>query len=376
MTRFSVAVCSDVHLSQKVWTHLPIFGDSYYSWHQIVKQTIQQKCDLLIIAGDLLDKQANVSRPIRELLLGLRKLKAAGIPVYYNQGQHEYQDVPWMSLAPNASWLDKGGTLLADGCMLDGCDYRNTDDLQQFLQSERAKAADILVCHQVWRDFMGDNAKPQGEFADVPENVQLLITGDFHEAIYKKFGNLKVLSPGSTHMRSISEPQDKSFFNVGFDTNEKRTFEVKICPLVTRRCLHLDSRAFTQTEELFQQANRELEQVEAYADKHDMPECVRTPLLRLTHDVGDDKRILRFKREFRERAHLFFKPIRTVTEGQDALVAARSVDATERSTMLSCLEHFDGALKQDGAKDLAVQMLQGGDPEQTLNRWIQTRLKG
>ena len=129
------------------------------------------------------------------------------------------------------------------------------------------------MCHQVWQDFMGEVGKPQAAFADVPENVKLLITGDYHDAIITKHNKLTVISPGSTHMRSISEPENKSVVLMTLGESEKQPIQLKQIPLQSRPCIRLDL-----TKPSFSS-----KQVISYLTnwKHtvDLPEEIQTPLL-------------------------------------------------------------------------------------------------
>ena len=63
-----ILVTSDLHLSDRIWRHYPIEGDSYHSWNQIVDLAINHSVDAIILAGDILDKQQNLSYPIQNLL--------------------------------------------------------------------------------------------------------------------------------------------------------------------------------------------------------------------------------------------------------------------------------------------------------------------
>jgi len=143
-----VLVTSDLHLSDKIWKHRPVEGDSYWSWEQIVDIAVEE-CDAVILAGDILDKQLNNSNPISKLIDGLNRLEEAGIPVFYNQGQHEYQKNPWMGLHKLSNHIHRRSFELGGFSFL-GFDYGQQQDLAQFLNGEEVKDADFLVCHQVW----------------------------------------------------------------------------------------------------------------------------------------------------------------------------------------------------------------------------------
>jgi DNA repair exonuclease SbcCD nuclease subunit len=363
-------VASDLHLSDRVWQHRPIAGDSYHSWHQLVELALSQRVEGVILAGDILDKQSNLSVPIQKLLAGLHRLTDAGIEVYYNQGQHEYQEHPWMQAGPVTHWLHRQVVTPCPGWRIAGCDYQNADRFQEFLQGELAKSADILVCHQVWRDFMGDVGKPQAEFADVPANVRVLITGDYHEHICQRFGTLTVLSPGSTHMRSIAEPEEHACFTVELRAQDPKP-EIRSLPLYTRRCIRLDTRLTGNFTNLNGQAEALLATAEAYAQEHLPPELA-LPLVQLTHRVGEDELVQRFSDAFRHRGHLFFKQV--AVRDKEELELINYLDPTDRVDLLTCLDNFVDAQSQSLQHSLAVTLLQSPDPEQALHRWISEQL--
>lgn len=360
-------VTSDLHLSDRIWRHRSIEGDSYHSWHQIVDIAISERVHAVILAGDVLDKQQNLAAPVQHLLEGVTQLSKEGIRILYNQGQHEFQAQPWISAGPGTQWLQLMDFVTPKGWVISGCDYQNADNLQTFLKSFRAKAADILVCHQVWKDFMGEVGKPQGEFADIPENVKLLITGDYHEHICQQFGKLAVLSPGSTHMRSISEPADCFVFLLELgERNEKP--KIKSLELATRRCIRLVTKNFKSEAELNKRVKAELEAAREYAEEHNLPEQLRMPLLQLVHHTDENELVSRFQIKWGSAAHLFFKQVTNRTTEEESVVDY--LDASDRVNMLSCLDQFVDPKTSPLSHSLALALLQSPDPEQALHRWI------
>lgn len=360
-------VTSDLHLSDRIWRHRPIEGDSYHSWNQVVDLAIRHDVDGVIIAGDILDKQQNLSEPIQQLLKGLQRLCVARIPVYYNQGQHEYQQEPWMTAGANTVWLQREDFVTSEGWRIVGCDYQNAENLQAFLKSNRAIEADILVCHQVWQDFMGEVGNPQGEFADIRGNAQVLITGDYHEHICQKFGNLIVLSPGSTHMRSISEPEEHEVFLLTL-YNPINKPVIQSLPLYTRRLLRLNTRDCPSFNELKKQTEMLLRNNESYVEVHKLPEELCKPLIQLTHRSEENELVQQFIQSFHALGHLFFKQV--ITDGNSEPEVIEYLDASDRVSLGNCLDQFIDAQKKPLIHSLAVSLLQSPDPEQALHRWL------
>lgn len=361
-------VTSDLHLSDRIWRHRPIEGDSYHSWNQIVDLAISQEVQTVILAGDILDRQANLSVPVQQLTNGLIRLRQAGIAVWYNQGQHEYQQHPWMQMLPDPFWFEKMDLITPEGWILSGCDYRNTENLQAFLRSDRARNADVLVTHQVWQEFMGELSKPQGAFTDIPPNVQLLITGDYHEHLCQKFGALTVMSPGATHLRSIAEPLEHEVFLLELGPKKSKP-KIKSLELRTRRRVQVSTKGLWDFELLATHAHGGLKAAEAYAKEYGLPPELQKPLLQLSHRRDEVELVRKFTERFHERAHLFFKP-QLEYQGEDEQVMLAHLDPTDRVSMLSCLDHFVDREQQPLTYSLAVILLQSPDPEQALQRWV------
>ena len=360
----TLLVASDVHLSDSIWKHMPILGDSFYSWQQIVGHAINRNVDGVLLAGDILDKQVNQAKTVGALLDGLARLTRQKIPVYFNQGQHEFQVEPWMLINSNldVTWLHQK-TIEINGWKIVGCDYQNEEKFKAFLKSPLALSADILVCHQVWQDFMGENAKPQASFADIPKSVQCLITGDYHEHIVRRVNDLIVLSPGSTHLRSLSEPTNKSVFLLQLNESDLSVADIE---LRTRRVYQFKT---TQpVEVLLAQAEAALEDAKAYAEKYDLPEELHKPVFRLTHSMDDTLIVRLFKNKFTDNTHLFFKPVITAQEKEKELP---KLSTGNKTNLINCLDGFIDKEAKPKAYGLALSLLSEPEPEQALNRWLE-----
>jgi DNA repair exonuclease SbcCD nuclease subunit len=366
-------VTSDLHLSPFIWRHRPIKGDSYFSWKYICDIAVDEEVDAVVLAGDLLDKQSNPSEVIVHLLDGLQRLKDVGIKVFYVQGQHEYQQLPWASLAGNVWLNDK----IVDfkGWKIAGSDFKQAAEFQEFLASDTAKSADILVCHQVWHDFMGDVAVNQGSFSDVPSTVKLLITGDFHEHIHTRSGDTIVLSPGSTHMRSIAEPEEKCCFVVTADEPNLRKLQVQTFVIPTRRVVRIDLTDFLLEEaaasdedydRVYAAITDKLEDARIHAENDDLPEDLRKPLLHVRHFKEDTAIVNKLVKAFTEKAHMFFKQL--VAKQVDEVI---QVEAQPMCGLLAYLPAFLDV--EDESFPLAASLIDAEDPVACLTKWLESK---
>lgn len=363
-----ILATSDLHLSDTIWKHRPIHGDSYHSWSYIVDYAVTNEMDAVILAGDILDKQLNVATPVAKLNEGLRRLQANGIVVLYNQGQHEFQrQTPWMDVASlGAVHLNLNSDFrTANGFRIAGFDYCNEKTLAENL-GEIAKDSTqsyFLVCHQVWKNFMGDVGKSQGCFDDLPANVRCMLTGDFHQTVVQtRDDGLTVLSPGSTHLRSLAEPADKYFFELTFDKSEF-TCQKRLIPTRGYFCFSVKSNPD------YKQISKEIKEC-LKTDYSHLPEELRKPILRVIHGADDFDFVRYVKQNFDDKAHLFFKLKHIAAEPLDVDVTADE----SKLTLQACLpDEIDpeGAPK---AYALASSLLSGGDPETILEKWLEENL--
>lgn len=374
-----VIATSDLHLSDTIWKHRPIYGDSYHSWQYIVKYAIETKADAVILGGDLLDKQLNLANPIHQLLAGISELAACNIQVIFNQGQHEFQaDVPWARLGNlngNVFHLTDPKSQnkkfkLANGLAIVGFDYCNAKTLASRLEELACLSGQyFLVTHQVWKDFMGDLGNPQGSFEDIPANVRYLLTGDYHRHMCVKQGDrdLTVLSPGSSHMRSLSEPPDKYFF-VLEAVKGKPTLSITSEKIPTR-----GYREFKTSEQSPIALESEIAAFVKNCEENlavDLPQELKRPVVRITHKANENEIVNRISEKYGNAVHLFFKLEGLVVTN---LADEKTVDVS-KLTLAECLDGEVDKDKEPLTYELASRLLAGGDPSVVLETWLEEKL--
>jgi hypothetical protein len=222
--------CADLHLEDGAWSTRPgIYGDAYYSFEQIIDYCIENNLPL-IMGGDILEKKQNLARPIAKLCEGLSLLHLHDVPVYYIQGNHEYdRNAPWLSVHPwpihmHEKSFDIGGVKVV------GFDWLPRGEIQEAFTRLPADT-DILITHQVWKDFMGNVGRTECELTDV-HHVQNILAGDFHvtkivNGVNAQGQPIAMLSPGSTCMQDMGESSEKFFFVISRDTDGKIAFTPK-----------------------------------------------------------------------------------------------------------------------------------------------------
>lgn len=375
MSKPLAIIASDLHLKSRTWKHKPIEGDSYHAWCQIVSGAIEYCVEYVILPGDVLDKQLNASEPPIKLKEGLDRLEQAGIGVVFIQGQHEYQQTPWATLG-GGKHLHENGPVDIGPFKVFGIDYQPKEALIPALQALPMSKDDrnILVMHQVWQDWMGERALPQGTFEDVLINtpaLELLITGDLHEQKLEFYGTpdkgFSVLSPGSCCVQSISEPLDK-FFYVLRDDAEKGA-QLEPVTIKNRPIFRYPSTLETteDVEEALQRLEDDFDAAFYAADAAKLPSEVCKPIFQYVYSYKVAKDVERIERLLDDRVHLFWKEIPDTSD--------KFIEGFQAGVSVTMADILKDQVEDGKTKDLAERLLASPDPLEELLRWRRERVK-
>jgi hypothetical protein len=295
---------ADLHLEDGAWSTRPgIYGDSYYSFEQIVDYCIEHDLPM-IMGGDVLEKKSNSARPIAKLCEGLSRMQHRGVPVYYIQGNHEYdRNAPWLSVHPWPIYMHEKSFDIR-GVKVCGFDWLPRGDIQEAF-TRLPTNTDILITHQVWKDFMGNIGRSECELTDV-HHVQTVLAGDFHvtktaESTNAQGKPIKMLSPGSTCMQDMGESPEKFFFVIG---RAPTTGEIVFTPiqLRTRKFLNYVVKDQETLDALC--AGQLLKDIDGQLDAT-LPAHINKPLVRIKFDKNLPDAYLRLLTAVGESAHLF-----------------------------------------------------------------------
>ena len=339
--------CADLHLVDGAWSSRPaIYGDSYYSFEQIVDYCIEHRLPM-IMGGDILEKKQNLARPIAKLCAGLSRMQVAKVPVYYIQGNHEYdRNAPWLSVHEWPIHIHGMSWRISDTKVY-GLDWLPRGEIQEAFTQVPADT-EILITHQVWKDLMGNVGRPECELTDV-HHVQTVLAGDFHitktvESTNAQGQPIKMLSPGSTCMQDIGEVPEKSFFVVG---RIPATGQITFVPVAlnTRKFLGYAVKDQESLDKLC--AGEFVRDIQAAADAW-LPDEIQKPLVRVKFDKRLPDAHLRITTAVGEAAHLFCDAIVDKTRGEE-----ETSRAVTKNDLVLTLEE----LLREAPESLQVAML-------------------
>jgi len=349
---------SDAHLRRDKF-------DTFFAFEQIVNTAIEHNIPL-IGAGDLIDKQTNRATTIVFLAEQLQRLRKEKLKLYHVQGQHEYDVVPWLNVASNAVHIHKKEVTIGDFSFY-GLDWQPFGILQDEL-SEIPDTANFLVCHQVWSDWMGDVAAPQGSMAQIPGHIKYVQSGDLHQWKLEKRKNadgekMLVLSCGATTKQKIDEP-DKHYYALLYPDG-------KITQQTLRSRVMIDCSLINRPEDvdIFMS---ELEPVLAAAAQKaealELPEVMRKPYMRVTYSSKLPETVRRIEKAVAERALLFFKQLLPA----EKLAAYKASKITTDDTAVTPLSVLGEELDKEEHPEvygLVSRLLQTSEPEVEFAKW-------
>lgn len=364
-------VASDLHLDKHAWANRPnICGDSQHAFQCICEYAVNAGLPL-ILAGDLIDKKANESQTPGFLVDMFDELAAAGCPVYFIQGQHELQDVPWACrIHSHPTWIDVCNNVSQPfdigGLAVLGIDWTPRDELQVWLDQIKGfdRACDVLVLHQVAEEFMGGITTAEMSFAQVPQ-AKLLIIGDLHESRLETHRGadgqrLHVLSPGSTNMRKIDEQPDKYFYvlhdNLYVEKHRLPTRPVFAEGLLTEEDV-----------DWFVDQYPALLEDRAAVLTYKPSRLIATPLLRVSYAAGLQDVYDRVVRAVGDAAHVFFKELPSPAESEKTAEAAEFQTKFELQGLVGCLDMAMDEMMEPEAFAICQKLLQSAEPAKTLS---------
>jgi DNA repair exonuclease SbcCD nuclease subunit len=307
MSKVAAIFFADGHRDERVWTkRRDLTGDSLFASRWLIQKAVELHVPLFG-AGDLIDVRKPAASTLNEIRKDMDLMADHGVPFYYIQGQHELSDPPWFNVVHDHPihidrlnvWLDAARTYVY------GMDWTPGHELVERLAKVHSKTR-ILLCHQVWEEFMGDITSPEGSLRQVP-TADTVFTGDYHRnkelhKVLNADGNrLRVISPGATHMRAINEPRAHYYYVLRYD----RTWHRHDIP--GRPTYFIKVTSEKSLKKLLKSWPNKLKHLDLHACK-DLPAELRKPIVRVSYPDDIDA-FEQLEAVMGDSCHLFHKDI-------------------------------------------------------------------
>jgi len=203
------ATTADLHIRDYIWSSRPrLSKDAIIAMQYVFNYCIENDLSLKI-AGDAFHTLAVLPEHVGALFTEIDKMREAGLPVYYIQGNHDLNAQPWMSLHPWPTDLDLQLREVDEANeVVYGLQSRGEDELKQALQNVPERANTLLM-HQAEVRAMPFN--PNFDLNDVPPHIRLVLIGDIHAAQMYRNENTMLCYPGSPSVTDIGQTAQRSF---------------------------------------------------------------------------------------------------------------------------------------------------------------------
>jgi len=218
----NVLVTADWHLRKSgcIWPKYPtITGDIEWGMRQVMNQITH--CDNhvshVLLLGDVFNERVQRSQAVINMRDWVAELATHGVELLYVQGQHERATPTWLSaIHPWPQHIHEQVVEITPNFRVYGLDYQFPHKVREAL-ARIPREANVLATHQVWKDFLSADSG-DAWFEWVPDNIELIITGDYHVHEARNAPGKCVLSPGPLCPQRIDENTNTGTFLVDTDT--------------------------------------------------------------------------------------------------------------------------------------------------------------
>lgn len=234
---------ADCHMSPRIWENVPeVRGDAYDSFRQIVDYTLRTGASSLVLGGDIFDRTPT-SECMKLWLDMMDQLHKGHVKCYAIQGQHgrTSNGYPWHAVTPLCQDVNGLSFQVTPNLSAYALERMGAKELEERLKSlhpvNDLENVPILFLHQLTRGSVPEVGGMQIWDFDpswTPGNFKLILMGDLHEPweasreAWLRSTIQRFIYNGSMVLRSISEPDEKSFLDISDDLVVKRI------PLKTR----------------------------------------------------------------------------------------------------------------------------------------------
>jgi len=353
-------VAGDLHLADSAWQHKPMKGDAYDAFARIITLAIDRRVPL-IAPGDCFDKNRPPPTAVHAAYVQVDRLREAGLPFYHIVGNHDLtQDGTSWFIHPHATRVH-GVAFEIGGVSFAGLDYVPADRLAASIAA--LPAAEVLVCHQPWAEWMGDE-RSDGRLASIGR-FKFVITGDNHKdvGVYDFTADdgrpLRVLSPGSSCMQDSSEGPYKAAWMVCRSDNGQLFGAALDYP--GRGKIDVRARTVAELDAVVASLPLEIAQAVAYANKAGLAEHLWHPIVVAEYLEDLPEAYARLRATMADPGYLFARP--RVAELGPEMPGASTAAVTDLRSALQARVAPD-----DVDYALAMRLVEGSDDPASVLR--------
>ena len=236
---------ADTHLGYRQYGLFEREKDFYEVFEKIIDKIIEENVDFVIHSGDLFETARPSPMALLTFQKGLLKLKGAGIPMYAIAGNHDAV-MRKGSIPPQVIFKKMGlkvisninPTYMHGDVFIAGLPFYPASH-GKILKTKLAELSEkathheksILVLHQGIDKYFGYNYEL--EIGEIPDNFNYYALGHIHKYVNDKFGQGRLVYPGSSEIWKTSELPDylengKGFVIVDMDGPKTLVKRVKI----------------------------------------------------------------------------------------------------------------------------------------------------
>lgn len=348
-----IALISDVHLGTRQYGLKERYEDFLSAFERFGNDVVSRRgIDAVVIGGDLFDSPRPDAHSVLVAQDVVQKINEYDKTVFGIDGNHDLSGGGWMSVIGAQAMFDMVPMPFM-GIKMVGVNYRSGRDfiaaMQQMVDS--GVKADILVAHFALAEMNGGGSADTGVQELYPflekMGVKCVLMGHIHIPDCRKWNGVIFVNPGSSEMRSVSEPKEKYYFIINTDT-----WEAEPVRLETRKVEEVE---ITNEDELVKF------QMELENDARDRTSIVNCPDGVFYQVIVDDSIDDAFKR-ISKTIHDTSSIARVVMRSNRARDLAPSVDTRKES-----LNTLESAIEARFPKDsdearLILSMLRSPDP--------------
>lgn len=201
-------------------------------FEEVVKFTLDNKPDILLISGDLFD-HIQPRNPTRSKVMGaFKSLYDCGIKVFLISGHHDTPKSVEQGMSPLAVYGRsdyakyfhdpsrlESVSLEIDGLktIVSGISYNPTlswnEDPLEGMKSSQVGDINVMLLHYPISGFKGYYGnEPRVQPSSIPADLQLVAAGHLHSYQEGKIGDVQVIYPGSTERVDFSEEEEEKGF--------------------------------------------------------------------------------------------------------------------------------------------------------------------